>query len=230
MAVGQLLSASHYRWKLKLRCPGLRPFDGVSLAGDGGVKRSDAVNSHSNPDVLMERVQLSFTFRKELPFAEFCQTRWLTAANRWRSRRGPRRHRGEWGQAFSVCFIMLDSSLRNAYKVAAKPSEFATGVCVCRDVGNTKTRLYTFCLKKMDILKDFHVTTANSTYLQVAQTVGAGIQLCFIGFGWRHPTFILKTCRYSWFLPTSMNSHLRTLWRLLYSNINQTFSLTQNRS
>lgn len=30
--------------------PGLRPFDGVSLAGDGGVKRPVAVNSHSNPD------------------------------------------------------------------------------------------------------------------------------------------------------------------------------------
>lgn len=30
--------------------PGLRPSDGVSLAGDGGVKRPVAVNSHSNPD------------------------------------------------------------------------------------------------------------------------------------------------------------------------------------
>lgn len=42
--------------------PGLRPFDGVSLAGDGGVKWSVAVNSHSNPDAPLEHVQLLLIF------------------------------------------------------------------------------------------------------------------------------------------------------------------------
>lgn len=45
--IAQSLSASHSRWELRLPSPGLRPFDGVLLADDGSVKRSDAVTSHN---------------------------------------------------------------------------------------------------------------------------------------------------------------------------------------
>lgn len=59
--------------------PGLRPFDAVSLAGDGGVKRPVAVNSHSNPDVPLLNLH-GGTALFSRPFAEFCCQSWRESA------------------------------------------------------------------------------------------------------------------------------------------------------
>lgn len=173
MAAGQLLSASHCRWKPKLPCPGLRPFDGVLLAGNGGLKRSDAVNGHSNPDALMGHVELSLIFREELSFFQKCVVKHGELHQRICSGHGAGQRSAVENEekAFSVCFIMLRSSLCDAYKGAAKAFEFTAGFSGggglrLREKQNTLCRFWD---ERMEIWKDFHVITADSTYLHVAQ-------------------------------------------------------------
>lgn len=96
---GSAVGSFSLQVKPKASRPGFRPFDGVSLAGDGGVKRPVAVNSHSNPDVPLLNLHRETALFPS--FAEFCcQTRWESAPVAARGNAAPWRMRDNIFSAF----------------------------------------------------------------------------------------------------------------------------------
>lgn len=244
MAVGQLLSASHNRWKLKLPLPGLRPFDGVLLAGNSGLKRSDAVSSHSNPDVLMGHVEHFLIFREELSFFGNLLSNMVSCIRESAMVSAQGRRTGvENGEKH---FQYVSSCSAQVFVSPGKTLWIYNRIfCLYRfEVAWKQNTLSCFRDQKdgdLERLSCHHSQqhlSARGTTLKAAEL---RIRLRFIFFECKHRSFFLKTCRYSRGLLTIKNSQnsvrwLRTLWklfflllilyrRLFYGIVNQTFWL-----
>lgn len=226
MAAGQLLSASHCRWKLKLPRPGLRPFDGVLLAGNGGLKRSDAVNSHSYPDVLMGHGELSLIFREELSFfqkfvVKHRELHQRICSGHGAGQRGGVENEEKHFQCVSSCSAQVCVT---PTKARQKPPNLQQDFPVVEVWGCVKNKIdfAAFGMKRMEIWKDFHVITADITLSARGTTPEARelrIRSWFIGFECKQGTLVLKSRRYGRLLLTSMNLQnwvckCRRLWNL----------------
>lgn len=148
---------------------------------------------------------------RNCPFSEICcQTQGATSENLQRSRRRATQRRGEWGKAFSVCFIMLRSSLCNAYKGAAKAFEFTAGFSGggglrLREKQNTLCRFWDEKDGDLERLSCHHSRQHLSARGATLEARELRIRLWFIGFECKHETLVLKTRKHGRLLLTSMN-------------------------